>query len=369
MNRINRIILVGNGFDRSLNIPTSYSHFLDWLMSRTLANLLRYPPKPYQDDQHRYKIEDEIFDISINKATFKWVESLTLNDFNYNEFINEKRRVEVENLFYMQIIPKHSLIEKLFDFYIKNSWVNVEELYFHELLKTKPKDVLRLNEYFDLIKSKLVQYLTGLDFKHDNSSTFHKYRKHFFGNVIKYNSSNKSYEDSNDLPEWCYFVNFNYTPYLSKLLAHNTLGLGRKTTINNIHGEMNVSPIIFGYGNETGDDYLSLERQSDEYLENIKSTHYFNSTHYRDLETQLNRPYEVYIYGLSCGLSDNILLKTLMQKSNCMQIRIFYKQSKNNRDNFRNILMNISRSLEDKEDMRSKIISKQSSDIIPQFGN
>ena len=101
----------------------------------------------------------------------------------------------------------------------------------------------------------------------------------------------------------------------------------------------------------------------------IKSTHYFNGTNYRDLETQLHRPYEVYIYGLSCGLSDNILLKTLMQKSNCKQIRIFYKKSKNNRDNFRNILMNISRSLEDKEDMRSKIISQQSNDFIPQLAD
>ncbi|SMG49726.1 AbiH family protein [Arenibacter troitsensis] len=366
---MNRIILIGNGFDRSLNMPTSYSHFLDWLMSETLANLLKHPPESYKGDHYQFKVENEIFDITINSATFKWVQTLPLKDFKYRAFMEEIKRLEPQSIFLLKLRPKHGLIYDLFDFYNKNSWVNVEELYFLELLKTKQKDVIELNEYFELIKSKLAEYLKELDFKDNNVSTFSKYRKHFFGPVIKYNSTYQLYEDSNDDPEWYYFVNFNYTQFLSKLLTHTSADLSRRIRVNNIHGEINVSPIIFGYGNETGDEYLRLESQSDEYLENIKSTHYFNSTDYRDLETQLHQPYEVYIYGLSCGLSDNILLKTLMQKSNCKQIRIFYKKSKNNRDNFRNILMNISRALEDKEDMRSKIISKQTNDVIPQLGN
>lgn len=364
---MNRIILIGNDFDRSLDIPTSYSHFLDWLISDTLTNLLQSPPNSLLDRLYSYTVEDKIFDITTNPNTFNWIKTIDLEHFDYKNFFEDVKKYEGQSLFSLNIRPRHKLIESLFNFYDRNSWVDVEELYFHLLLNTRQENISELNEYFEIIKNKLVEYLNRLEFKHDNSNSFNKYRKHFFGPIIKYNSSDKTYEDGIDLPESCYFVNFNYTPYLNKLLAHNTSVLSRYTTINNIHGEMNLSPIIFGYGNETGDEYKRLERQSDDYLENIKSTHYFNGTNYRDLETQLHRPYEVYIYGLSCGLSDNILLKTLMQKSNCKQIRIFYKKSKNNRDNFRNILMNISRSLEDKEDMRSKIISQQSNDFIPQL--
>ena len=140
-----------------------------------------------------------------------------------------------------------------------------------------------------------------------------------------------------------------------------------ENTINHIHGNLNEHPIIFGYGNETGENYSRLESLGNDYLENIKSTHYFNSTHYRDLEVQLNSPYEVYVYGLSCGLSDQILLNTIMQKENCQQIRIFYQKYDDGNDNYRETLMNISRVFDDKEVMRSKIISKQPDDFIRQM--
>jgi mannitol/fructose-specific phosphotransferase system IIA component (Ntr-type) len=56
-----------------------------------------------------------------------------------------------------------------------------------------------------------------------------------------------------------------------------------------------------------------------------------------------------------------------MQKENCKQIRIFYNKYDDGNDNYRETLMNISRVFDDKEVMRSKIISKQKDDYIRQF--
>lgn len=175
------------------------------------------------------------------------------------------------------------------------------------------------------------------------------------------------YEETKEKPTHYYFVNFNYTKFLSHLLDYAPEYAENENTINHIHGDLNGFPIIFGYGNETGENYSKLESLGNDYLDNIKSTHYFNSTHYRDLEVQLNSPYEVYVYGLSCGLSDQILLNTIMQKDNCKQIRIFYNKYEDGNDNYREILMNISRVFDDKEVMRSKIISKQKDDYIRQI--
>lgn len=119
---MNRIILIGNGFDRSRNMPTSYSHFLDWLISGTLANLLKYPPESYIGELYQFKVENEIFDITINTATFKWVQKLPLKDFNYRVFMEEIKRLEPQDLFLLQLRPKHGLINELFDFYNRNSW-------------------------------------------------------------------------------------------------------------------------------------------------------------------------------------------------------------------------------------------------------
>lgn len=367
-NILNRIILIGNGFDRSLNLPTSYSHFLDWIINQTLSNLLENIPQGRVSNMTEFEVKDKLFTITTNISSADAINSLKLNTTGYKKLLNETIRLSSQWQFKFVLTPKYKFIDELFESYDKNSWVDVEELYFIELLKiNETNEVKDLNNCLDILKSKLTEYLRGLKSKAINYDTFNHYRNHFFGPVLEYNSNYKLYEVSKKLPTSFYFVNFNYTPFLIKLLDFGPSEILDKSITNHIHGDFYDYPIIFGYGNETGEDYLRLEKLGDDFLENIKSTHYFNSTHYRDLETQLNEPYEVYVYGLSCGMSDNILLKTIMGKSNCKQIRIFYKNSDNGKDNFRNILMNISRTLKDKDDMRSKIISKQPNDNIPQL--
>ncbi|WP_421810564.1 AbiH family protein [Flagellimonas sp.] len=362
---MNRIILIGNGFDRSLNLPTGYSHFLDWIFRDTLKFIIDNVPIGNFYGGRDYSSENDLFSFQINGHTLVWVKSLFDDNRDYKYYSEERKRIETQQYFNFTLRPHHPFISLLFDVYDSKGWVDIEQLYFNTLLRVKSEGIDDFNHIFSIVRGRLSKYLEGLHNQKNDAETLDKYRRHFFGSTLKYNPRFQSYEESKAKPKSYYFVNFNYTWFLRYLLDYAPKDVENDIIINNIHGEIKNYPIIFGYGNETGEEYSRLENLGNEFLENIKSTHYFNSTHYRDLERQLGEPYEVYVYGLSCGLSDNILLKTIMQRPNCQQIRIFYHKESNG-DNFRSTLMNISRVFDNKEEMRSKIISKQENDFIPQ---
>jgi len=365
---MNRIILIGNGFDKSLNLPTGYSQFLDWIFLETLKAIIEKEPHAGFPGSTDYSVENELFSSQINRHTVVWLKVLVENKHNYKYYLEEREKLKLNNYFNFRLSPKHPFVGKLFEFYGDNGWVDIEQLYFEELKQTVASEIENFNSIFETIKGKLSEYLEGIRNEKNNVDTLNLYRKHFFGNVLHYVKGYQSYEESKTKPDSYYFLNFNYTNFLREILDHAPSEILNNVIINNIHGQLGDFPIIFGYGNETGEEYSKLEKQGNLFLENIKSTHYFNSTHYRDLQRQLGEPYEVYVYGLSCGLSDSILLKTIMQKPNCTQIRIFY-HAMENKDSFRSTLMNISRVFDDKEDMRRKIISKKEIDFIPQLNN
>ncbi|AEM70302.1 hypothetical protein Murru_1259 [Allomuricauda ruestringensis DSM 13258] len=362
----NRIILIGNGFDRSLGMPTSYSHFLDWSRLRAIKNALENKPSLRLEHQE-FQFETNLFRITTNEATANWLNEAIKNVESFSS-LEKKLSQRREFLFKLSISPKHPFITELLKFDSKYKWVDIEQMYFDRLLKTGKHEINGFHLYFGLVKQELLNYLSTLEINKDKGHVLmSKYRKHFFGKILQYDSSLKIYEETDQNPTHFYFVNFNYTNFLLQLMEYSPSHAMDENTINHIHGNLNEYPIVFGYGNETGENYSKLESLGNDYLENIKSTHYFNSTHYRDLEIQLNSPYEVYVYGLSCGLSDQILLNTIMQKENCKQIRIFYNKYDDVNDNYRETLMNISRVFDDKEVMRSKIISKQPDDFIRQI--
>jgi hypothetical protein len=366
----NRIILIGNGFDRSLGMPTSYSHFLDWIFQEALKKLLSKSKNSsgIRRGSYIHSFESDLLKLEVTTGTIGWVKHLIDSKKNFGEYLLERDKIKSQREFHFRFLAKHHFIEELFSFYGQNSWVDIEQLYFKRLLETHEKDIKEFHHYFELVKQELLNYLSTLEVdRYKGAEIMSNYKKHFFGKILAYDSSLKIYEETDETPAHFYFVNFNYTNFLLQLMDYAASHAVDENTINHIHGDLNEYAIIFGYGNETGENYSKLESLGNDYLENIKSTHYFNSTHYRDLENQLNDPYEVYVYGLSCGLSDQILLNTIMQKENCKQIRIFYNRLEDGNDNYRETLMNISRVFDNKEVMRSKIIPKQQDDYIKQF--
>ena len=70
--------------------------------------------------------------------------------------------------------------------------------------------------------------------------------------------------------------------------------------------------------------------------------------------------------GSSCGLSDRTLLNTIFEHDNCRLIKVFYHQD-GDKDNFTELVQNISRHFNDKKLMRSKIIHKSPEQIMPKI--
>lgn len=171
-------------------------------------------------------------------------------------------------------------------------------------------------------------------------------------------------------PENVYFLNFNYTNSLQKILSYPQRKRKITTFHNHIHGEVNneYNPIIFGFGDEYDESYKEIEKKKDnQFFEHIKSFKYLNTPNYHNLLRFLEADnFQVFIYGHSCGLSDKTMLKQIFEHENCKSIKIFYYKNKEGRDDFEQKTMEISRHFDNKGLMRKLIINKDFSEAIPQ---
>ena len=70
--------------------------------------------------------------------------------------------------------------------------------------------------------------------------------------------------------------------------------------------------------------------------------------------------------GHSCGLSDKTLLNSIFQHQNCKSIKVFYHTYGNWKDNYLDVVQNISRHFNKKTMMREKIVNKDYCEELPQ---
>ena len=143
-----------------------------------------------------------------------------------------------------------------------------------------------------------------------------------------------------------------------------------KYTMINIHGKIDDdrNPIIFGYGDDTSEEYGLIEQNGkDELLEKIKSIHYATTPNYHVLLNFIEAlNYDVFIVGHSCGLSDKTMLKTIFENSNCITIKGFYRSGLKSDIKKR---IAISRHFTDKGRFRKLYKSYDGTGFIPQFDN
>lgn len=216
----------------------------------------------------------------------------------------------------------------------------------------------KLNAEFENVKLALQYYLI----EHVENKYIFKPKKEFI-NIFKGGKDTES----------ILLLNFNYTKtaemYLSRLKKYNP-------QLINIHGKLNEdkeNPMIFGFGDEYDKLYKVIEEYNNNSLfQHIKSFGYVKSNNYRKMESFVeSEPYEIFIIGHSCGLSDRTLLKYLFEHDHCTSIKIFYYEEekgnfKKSRDNHTYTAQEISRHFEDKAKMRSRIISFEDSEPCPQ---
>ena len=135
-----------------------------------------------------------------------------------------------------------------------------------------------------------------------------------------------------------------------------------KCTVNHIHGNLeNPNSVIFGYGDELDEHYRKIVNTNENsFLLNIKSIKYLELDNYRNLlQFMESDNYQIYIMGHSCGNSDRTLLNKLFEHPNCVSIKPFYYLDKvNNKDNYTDIVQNISRNFTDMNLMRDRVVNK-----------
>lgn len=161
-------------------------------------------------------------------------------------------------------------------------------------------------------------------------------------------------------------LNFNYTKTAESLYIKEDMNF----EIINIHGELKSynNPIIFGYGDELDEDYQKIEKtQNNDFLENIKSIKYHQTRNYRDLLKFIESGiYQVFVMGHSCGNSDRTLLNTLFEHKNCASIKVFYRQFEDGKDDYSNLIRNISRNFNNKPKMRDIVVNREyCSPLVP----
>jgi hypothetical protein len=416
---MNRLVIIGNGFDLAHGLPTRYGHFIDdfWKNFKENCKSDLYKLIVSTNDAYDgyYKQYGEI--INFNDFKLKLEEYCKNNGYKFykdlcvatHNFVDVFR---FKNNFFLKI--NNESIDK---------WVDIENEYYRllkeianevltianptlkdkeQLIKRKKANVERLNEEFEEVKNLLEIYLVKninqvFEFKIEKSNEildlfepksiypetdeYNKFLNQFPSSnrqlIIDYlkifdvqssiNIMDKFFEKGYN--DEVLFLDFNYTP-TTKAYVDNLYKYFFNPKLIKIHGELinKENKINFGFGDEYDEDYKFIENiNENEFLKHIKSFKYLDNTYYRQLMNFVfKKEFQVYIMGHSCGLSDRTLLQTIFEHENCLSIKPYYYINEKGVDDYSDIVYNISRNFKNKIMMRDKIVDKSLCDLLPQ---
>lgn len=425
---MNRIVLIGNGFDKAHNLPTSYAEFFEYYWQQKVIEMKRNRldndalcsfRKPIATNWATIVDEYDKAD-SLNTFFKNIVQYSSAYVISLSPFLNaikaeyeDKGWVDIENEYYrfltaildgkyrteyptVEVLNEQlnslkikliSYLRDISDNQIKDSIINpsiLQKIYkpfrvgeiavsggykFREFLRHRWNEELKeleryknsyldiskyitttnsqdIQEYFDLILSSSKKKHRKAEDEHIYS-IFHRKRDFAYNNV----------QDFLLLPERILILTFNYTKTAELYMINQHPGID----VNHIHGELtNPDSIIFGYGDDTDDDYVRIEKLNDNaYMNNIKAFNYLGSVNYRHmLEFIESAPYQIYIMGHSCGTSDRTLLNTLFEHDNCISIKPYFYQKSLTEDNYLELVQNISRNFKSRPKMRDRVVNK-----------
>lgn len=350
---MNRILIIGNGFDIVHGKKTGYKDFLRWYWKQKLL--------PYDD---------------IHNETDEKLCSVSCMNFNERRVLSKKIEDEKD---FLQIIKelsdnqfityKSKFFKIINDGAICKTWCGIENDYYSCLKSLVREDdfegVVNLNIELNIIKERLSEYLKSLDF-HDCQKDGIKANFEALCKDVEISEEWKGKgilaDEKNHDIERILVLNFNYTNtpelYIDEKKAN--------VDIVYIHGSLsNPKGMIFGYGDELDEDYNMIVRKNrNEYLNNFKSIRYLETYDYHKVLSFMNvAPFQVYIMGHSCGNSDRTLLNTIFEHDNCVSIKPLYHKT-NNGDSYIDLVQNISRNFTNAKKMRDRVVNKVDSDYL-----
>lgn len=401
---MNRLVLIGNGFDLAHKLPTSYQDFINWYWDGRF-DCLR-------------KIFTPVSKVKLCELTVKtfpsWYSMFEQGPSILYDYSGAKLFLELRKRGICRATMR-PLFERIHYSIETKGWVDIENDYY-ELLKNYvlenalEEQIDALNTDLHDLQELLVEYLKSIEI---TNSLFNKgisykiykpikrddisigeisaLKEHiesgFKRDDIEWRWLSELYEDSSIskgyvddyrakyeknadilneeeppmelmLPNQIMLLNFNYT-HTADLYCKK----GYIFTVNQIHGDLNnPESIIFGYGDEIDNNYKSIvDKNENKFLENIKSIKYLEADNYRRLLSFIeSEPYQIVIMGHSCGNSDRTLLNTLFEHKNCVSIKPYYYKwgEEEKDDNYIELVQNISRNFKDMKLMRDRVVNK-----------
>lgn len=352
---MNRLVIIGNGFDLFHGLRTSYTDFL--------IDLLIHGGNKIEDLKYGYKNPTLLANNSSHETSVMTTQvralfdKLGVNIFEY-ELLCSSDYVNIDSR-----IIKASIVD------IKNKgWTDIEAVYYQQLVSCYKNSLSThevqhtiedLNNDLDNVKECLAIYLASLPKTYQAKPSFGSL-PFPEGYVTETTKSAIQVAKSSDIPKnslkeiiptKTLVLNFNYTTphfrYIDRI---------------NIHGILtNPSSMIFGYGDETDENYTKIEKSDiNEYLRNFKSHCYIQSNNYKQLSDFVDADeFLVMTVGHSCGRSDHVLLGEIFNHTNCTKIEINYHKFDTGKDDFNSIAFNIGRAMPNKIEYRRKLIPKE----------
>ena len=401
---MNRLVLIGNGFDCAHELKTKYENFFYWYWEQRINHLVNEP---------KTKISEDVLCKLKCLGYETWLVALMFDmRLKYAEGIDVYNYIANSDKYKIELSPFFERITKSIE---TKGWVDVE-IEYYELLKKSVidgkdvSDIEKLNNQLQYLQDLLVKYLKSIEitesllnkeiiryvympFKSSEISIDGQYalKEHikywmevddiiwdrkllqygskFYskGRVADFKERTEkigfSVEDNNIplellLPNNIMLLNFNYTHTADLYCKEASI-----FTVNQIHGDLNnPKSVIFGYGDELDKDYKTiLDKNENKFLGNIKSIMYLESDNYRKLLSFIeSEPFQIIIMGHSCGNSDRTLLNTLFEHKNCVSIKpYYYKWGDGEKDdNYIELVQNISRNFTDMKLMRDRVVNK-----------
>jgi len=405
---MNRIVILGNGFDIAHGLSTSYRNFIKFLQDNfvklvndqeqhgqiidrnslfffTTAEAESIPP-----GAQPYKIA-----IEASESMLSWED---LKKYVFIMYAHEGKGTGQGPLKYKAQVSSHNkLIEYAFNESQSKTWGGFENDYRNLLVniinvkKGKENPIIAANYSVETLNSDLRQiidllysYLKAIPIPKvlDNKIFFSLLTKPLRTwkvsdrNMLRYGltqlgeENNNTEEDQTDRLKNVLFLSFNYTStvqnYLFKSENFDAIDScngeynSKKpitTSLRYIHGDLDdetPSSLIFGFGDELDEHQSILETLDDEFLKHIKSVLYTRSPYYREvIDFSEADEFDIVIYGHSCSNTDRTLLNTLFEHKNCISIQPYLYD-----ENDTSIYINIYRCFKDKKLMRLRVVDQ-----------
>lgn len=328
---MNRIVLIGNGFDLAHGLKTKYEHFIKWYLNQK---------KDSTGILYKEKIR------------------------NYDIYLAHMNARQVEESMRDPCIFLNNILKKIGSY----GWVDIEKEYYALLIQliysiddnSQRLDPMILNIQLDHLKAMLIEYLKIEDKK--RVEVIHSIKDKINRPIIRSEIATTNLKYLNNItsddvkPSNTILLNFNYTKTAKQYTDSES-----NVKLNHIHGQLDdEKSIIFGYGDELDCDYEKLKNLNDnECLRNMKSIRYLEADNYRRmLEFIDSAPFQVCIMGHSCGMSDRTLLNTLFEHKNCISIKPYYYKKEDGKDNYLELVQNIYRNFTDMKLVRDRVVNK-----------